>query len=119
MTLDEVAYVPKQEMMSVEGLTEAQVDELRDRARDILLTRAITLEEKIDMAEPAEDLLGMAEMDEHTARLLASHGIKTMEELADQSVDDLAAIEGLDEERARVLIMAARAPWFADQSQGA
>ncbi|WP_297390044.1 transcription termination factor NusA [Acidiferrobacter sp.] len=119
MTLDEVAYVPKQEMMSVEGLTEAQVDELRDRARDILLTRAITLEEKIDMAEPAEDLLGMVEMDEHTARLLASHGIKTMEELADQSVDDLAAIEGLDEERARILIMAARAPWFADQSQGA
>ena len=119
MTLDEVAYVPKQEMMSVEGLSEAQVDELRDRARDILLTRAITLEEKIDMAEPAEDLLGMVEMDEHTARLLASHGIKTMEELADQSVDDLAAIEGLDEERARVLIMAARAPWFADQSQGA
>ena len=119
MTLDEVAYVPKQEMMSVEGLSEAQVDELRDRARDILLTRAITLEEKIDMAEPAEDLLGMVEMDEHTARLLASHGIKTMEELADQSVDDLAAIEGLDEERARILIMAARAPWFADQSQGA
>ncbi len=119
MTLDEVAYVPKQELMSVEGLSEAQVDELRERARDILLTRAITLEEKIDMAEPAEDLLGMAEMDEHTARLLASHGIKTMEELADQSVDDLAAIEGLDEERARVLIMAARAPWFADQSQGA
>jgi N utilization substance protein A len=119
MTLDEVAYVPKQEMMSVEGLSEAQVDELRDRARDILLTRAITLEEKIDMAEPADDLLGMVEMDEHTARLLASHGIKTMEELADQSVDDLAAIEGLDEERARVLIMAARAPWFADQSQGA
>ena len=119
MTLDEVAYVPKQELMSVEGLSEAQVDELRERARDILLTRAITLEEKIDMAEPAEDLLGMAEMDEHTARLLASHGIKTMEELADQSVDDLAAIEGLDEERARILIMAARAPWFADQSQGA
>ncbi|AWP22721.1 transcription termination/antitermination protein NusA [Acidiferrobacter sp. SPIII_3] len=119
MTLDEVAYVPKQEMMSVEGLSEAQVDELRDRARDILLTRAITLEEKIDMAEPADDLLGMVEMDEHTARLLASHGIKTMEELADQSVDDLAAIEGLDEERARILIMAARAPWFADQSQGA
>ncbi|WP_298135365.1 transcription termination factor NusA [Acidiferrobacter sp.] len=119
MTLDEVAYVPKQEMMSVEGVSEAQVDEWRDRARDILLTRAITLEEKIDMAEPAEDLLAMAEMDEHTARLLASHGIKTMEELADQSVDDLAAIEGLDEERARVLIMAARAPWFADQSQGA
>ncbi|MHB1511879.1 MAG: transcription termination factor NusA [Acidiferrobacter sp.] len=119
MTLDEVAYVPKQEMMAVEGLSEEQIDEIRDRARDILLTRAITLEEKIDMAEPAEDLLGMAEMDEHTARLLASHGIKTMEELADQSVDDLAAIEGLDEERARTLIMAARAPWFADQGQGA
>jgi len=119
MTLDEVAYVPKQEMVAVEGLTEAQVDQMRDRARDVLLTRAITLEEKIDMAEPAADLLAMAEMDEHTARLLASHGIKTMEELADQSVDDLAAIEGLDEERARTLIMTARAPWFAGQGQGA
>ncbi|MDA8391045.1 MAG: transcription termination factor NusA [Gammaproteobacteria bacterium] len=120
MSLDEVAYVPKQEMMVVEGLTEQQIDAMRDRARDILLTRAITLEEKIDMAEPAPDLLAMPEMDEHTARVLASHGIKTMEELADQSVDDLVGIiEGLDEERARALIMAARAPWFADQGQGA
>lgn len=115
MSLDEVAYVPKQEMLAVEGLTEEQVDAMRDRARDILLTRAITLEEKIDMAEPAADLLAMPEMDEHTARLLASHGIKTMEELADQAVDDLVEIEGLDEERARALIMAARAPWFAGQ----
>ncbi len=120
MSLDEVAYVPKQEMMAVEGLTEQQIDAMRDRARDILLTRAITLEEKIDMAEPAADLLAMPEMDEHTARVLASHGIKTMEELADQSVDDLIGIiEGLSEDRARALIMAARAPWFADEGQGA
>ncbi|MHB1565410.1 MAG: transcription termination factor NusA [Acidiferrobacter sp.] len=119
MSLDEVAYVPKQEMLGIEGLTETDVDVMRDRARDILLTRAITLEEKIDMAEPAADLLAMAEMDEHTARLLASHGVKTMEELADQAVDDLILIDGIDEERARTLIMAARAPWFADQGQGA
>jgi N utilization substance protein A len=71
------------------------------------------LEEKIDMAEPSRDLLEMPGMDEHTARLLATHAIKTMEDLAEQSVDELMDIEGFDEERAKQLIMAARAPWFA------
>jgi transcription termination/antitermination protein NusA len=116
-TLDEVAYVPKQEMLQIEEFDEDIVEALRSRARDVLLTKAIALEEKIDMAEPAQDLLGMEGMDEHTARLLASHGIKTMEELAEQAVDDLLEIEGIDEERARQLIMTARAPWFANQAQ--
>jgi N utilization substance protein A len=117
-TLEEVAYVPKQEMAAIEEFDEEIVEELRNRARDILLTRAIALEEKIDMAQPSADLLEVSGMDEHTARLLASHGIKTAEELAEQAVDDLTDIEGLDVERAKDLIMAARAPWFAAQ-QGA
>lgn len=115
-SLDEVAYVPKQEMLSIEGFDEETIDELQSRARDVLLTREIAFEEKIDMAEPAQDLLTMDGMDEHTARLLASNGIKTMEDLADQAVDDLVAIEGIDEERAKSLIMTARAPWFAESN---
>ncbi len=111
-SLDEVAYVPKQEMLAIEGFDDDLVEELRSRARDVLLTKAIALEEKIDMAEPEKDLLGVDGMDEHTARLLASHGIKNMEELAEQSVDELMEIKGFDEEQARQLIMAARAPWF-------
>ncbi len=111
-SLDEVAYVPKQEMVAIEGFDDDLVEELRSRARDVLLTKAIALEEKIDMAEPEKDLLEVEGMDEHTARLLASHGIKNMEELAEQSVDELMEIKGFDEDQARQLIMAARAPWF-------
>lgn len=114
-TLDEVAYVPKAELGAVPEFDEEIVEELRNRARDVLLTKAIALEEKIDMAEPSPDLLHMEGMDEHTARLLASNGIKTMEDLAEQSVDELTDIEGMDEERAKNLIMAARAPWFEQQ----
>ena len=114
--LDEIAYVPKQEMLGIEEFDEDLVEQLRSRARDVLLTKAIALEEKIDMAEPSKDLLEMEGMDEHTARLLASHGIKTMEELAEQAVDELLEIGGIDEERAKQLIMTARAPWFADES---
>ncbi len=113
-SLDEVAYVPKQEMLAVEGFDEELVEGLRSRARDVLLTKAIALEEKIDMAEPADDLLAVEGMDEHTARLLASHGIKSMEDLAELSVDELLEVKGIDEERAKQLIMAARAPWFKD-----
>ena len=66
------------------------------------------------MAEPSDDLLAVPGMDEHTARLLASHGIKSMEDLAELSVDELLEVKGIDEERAKQLIMAARAPWFKD-----
>jgi N utilization substance protein A len=116
-TLDEIAYVPKQELLGIEAFDEELVDELRNRARDVLLTKAIAQEEKLSMAEPEQDLLEMQGMDEHTARLLASAGIKTREELAEQAVDDLLPIEGMTEERAKVLIMTAREIWFQDENK--
>ncbi len=93
-------------------------DELRGRARDVLLTQAIASEEQLGDNEPAEDLLNMEGMDKALAFKLANHGIRTMEELAEQAVEDIKDIEGLDEARAAQLIMTARAPWFAgDQAQ--
>ena len=114
-TLEEVAYVPVDEMLEIDGFDEAIVEELRKRAKDALLNLAIASEEKLDNAEPADDLLEMDGMDKHLAFLLAAQGIITMEDLAEQSVDDLLDIEGLDEERAAALIMTARAPWFAEE----
>lgn len=116
-SLDEIAYVPKQELLGIEEFDEDLVDELRNRARDVLLTRAIAQEEKLSMAEPEKDLLEMEGMDEHTARLLASRGIKTREELAEQALDDLLEIEGISEERAKELIMTARQIWFAQENK--
>ncbi|KRT56844.1 helix-hairpin-helix domain-containing protein, partial [endosymbiont of Ridgeia piscesae] len=111
-SVDEVAYVPIEEMLSIEEFDDDLVDELRNRAKDVLLTKAIAKEEAF--AEPAEDLLTMDGMDKDLAYLLASHGIATMEDLAEQSVDDLMDVEGMDEERAGKLIITARAPWFED-----
>lgn len=118
-TLDEIAYVPKQELEAIDEFDEEIVEELRNRARDLLLTKAIAVEETIDGAEPAQDLLDMEGMDETTARLLASKGIKTMEALAEQAVDELVELEleSIDETRASDLIMQARAPWFAEQEE--
>jgi transcription termination/antitermination protein NusA len=82
-----------------------------------LLTKAIAQEEKLSMAEPEKDLLDLAGMDEHTARLLAAAGIKTREELAEQAVDDLMPIEGMTEDRAKTLIMTAREIWFQGESK--
>ena len=113
-TLDEVAYVPLEEMMGIEGFDEAISEELRARAKDALLTMAIATEEKLDV-EPAEDLLTMDGMERHLAFVLASRGIVTMEDLAEQGVDDLMDIEDMTEERAGELIMTARAPWFAEE----
>ncbi|KAA3626376.1 MAG: transcription termination/antitermination protein NusA [Proteobacteria bacterium] len=117
-TIEEVAYVPPQEMLEIEEFDESIVEELRNRARDVLLLRAIANEEKLEESEPAEDLLGMEGMDRELAFVLASRGICTMEDLAEQAVDELIDIEGVDEERAAALIMTARAPWFADEQQG-
>ena len=78
----------------------------------MLLTQAIASEEKIDGAEPAEDLLQVDGMDEDLAQTLASRGIVTREDLAEQAIDDLLEIEGVDAERAGALIMAARKHWF-------
>lgn len=113
-SLEEVAYVPLEEMVSIEGFDQEIADELRARAKDALLTQAIATEEILEGSEPAEDLLTMDGMDRHLAFVLASKGIVTMEDLAEQAVEDLLGIEDLDEARAGELIMTARAPWFAE-----
>ena len=110
-TLEEIAYVPMAEMAEIEALDEDTINELRKRARAALLTDAIAKEEKAE--EPAADLLGMEGMDEETAHLLASKGVSTMDDLADLAVDDLVDLTKMDAERAKTLIMTARAPWFA------
>lgn len=113
-TLDEVAYVPRQELLEIEEFDEALVDELRRRAEDALLTSAIAEEEALKLAEPSEDLVNLEGMDELTARKLASQGVKTQEDLADCSVDELLELTGMEKERAEGLIMTARAPWFEE-----
>lgn len=117
-SIEEVAYVPVQEMLAIEEFDEQLVEELRNRAKDVLLTRAITKEEQLSGQEAAADLLEMEGMDERLAHTLARRGIITMEDLAEQAVDDLVDIEGMDNERASKLIMTARAPWFANEGAG-
>ncbi|MFM9271534.1 transcription termination factor NusA [Halomonas elongata] len=114
-SLEEVAYVPVEEMLEIEELDEELIEELRARAKDELLNLAIASEEELDGAQPADDLLAMDGMERHLAFILASRGIVTMEDLAEQSVDDLIDIEELDDERAASLIMTARAPWFESE----
>ena len=111
-SLEEIAYVPMEEMLEIDGFDEDIVNELRSRAKDHLLTRAIANEEKLEEVQPADDLLTMEGMDRALAFQLAANGILSMEDLAEQSVDDLLEIDGIDEARAAALIMAARAPWF-------
>lgn len=117
-SIEEVAYVPVHEMLAIEEFDEQLVEELRNRAKDVLLTRAIAKEEKLNKTEAAKDLLEMEGMDDRLARVLVSRGIMTMEDLAEQAVDDLVDIEGMDNERASKLIMTARAPWFANEQKG-
>jgi len=112
-SVDEVAYVPLSEMMAIREFDEEIVTLLRDRAKDVLLTRAIANEESL-VQEPDEDLLGMEGMDEDLAATLARNGVVTMEDLAEQSVDELVEMAGVDAERAAALIMKAREPWFAE-----
>ncbi len=116
-TLEEVAYVPLEEMMAIEGFDEDIAEELRARAKDALLTQAIASEEQLGANEPAEDLLTMDGMDRHLAYILASREIVTMEDLAEQGVEDLMDIPDMTAERAGELIMTARAPWFAAEEQ--
>ncbi len=115
-TVEEIAYVPLSEMLAIEGFDEALVNELRSRAKDALLIKAIAAEETIESAEPADDLLSMEGMDKDLAHALASLGILTMEDLAEQSVDDLLGLTDMTEDRAGRLIMKAREPWFAETS---
>ncbi len=114
-SLEEVAYVPLEEMVNIEGFDEDIANELRARAKDALLTQAIASEEVLEGGNPADDLLNMEGMDRHLAFVLASKGIVTMEDLAEQAVEDILGIEDLDAKRAGELIMTARAPWFADE----
>jgi N utilization substance protein A len=111
-TLEEVAYVPLNEMLEIESFDETTVNELRSRSRNALLTQAIVSEEKVE--HDVEDLMKVEGMDSETARLLASKGVGTQEELADFGTDDLVELTALDAERVKQLIMAARAPWFAE-----
>jgi transcription termination/antitermination protein NusA len=109
--LEEVAYVPLNERLEIEAFDEDTVNELRRRARDALVTAAIKSEETMETG--ADDLLGMAGMDADTAHTLATKGVRTMEDLADLAIDELTEMTGMDAERAKELIMTARAPWFA------
>ncbi len=113
-SVEEVAYVPGSEMLAIEEFDEDIVEELRTRARDALLTKAIATEEKLTEGQPEEDLLTMDGMDAELAAELALRGVKSMEDLAELAVDDLLEIDGMTPERAGELIMTARAPWFAE-----
>jgi N utilization substance protein A len=114
-TLEEVAYVPIDEMLEIDGFDEDIVNELRQRAKDVLVTQELANEEQLDSAHPAQDLLEMEGMDEPLARLLASKGICTMEDLAELSIDELVEAGGVDDKVAGELIMTARAPWFENE----
>ena len=116
-TIEEIAYIPQSEMMEIEGFDEDLVEELRSRAKNALLTKALVSEEKLEKQDPAEDLLTMEGMDKHLAFVLASKGVVTMEDLAELAIDDLLEIENMDEEKAGSLIMTARAPWFENSDE--
>ncbi|MEC9375105.1 MAG: transcription termination factor NusA [Pseudomonadota bacterium] len=116
-SMEEMAYVPEKELVAIQEFDETIVSELRNRARDVLLTRAIVSEEQIDGAEPADDLLSLEGMKKGLALLLASKGVVTREDLAEQSVDELMEIEDMSEESAAELIMTARAHWFEEEDQ--
>ena len=115
-SIEEIAYVPLEEMQSIEEFDDDMVNELRNRSKDVLLTKALVQEEVLEKKQPAADLLAMEGMDQHLAFVLASRDVITMEDLAEQSIDELMDIDEMDEERAGKLIMTARAPWFAEDS---
>jgi N utilization substance protein A len=112
-SIEEIAYVPLEEIAQIQDFDEDIANELRNRAKDALLTKAIASEEKISKAGIADDLLNMEGIDNELALAMAAIGVKSMEDLAEQAIDDLMGIVGMDEERAGKLIMTARAPWFA------
>jgi len=111
-SIEEIAYVPREDLLAIEGFDEEVVDELRARANDALLTQALTSEEQLSHHELEKDLLEMEGIDDELAVKLAAHGILTMEQLAEQSTDELMEVEGMTEDRAAKLIMKAREPWF-------
>ncbi|GLX83559.1 transcription termination factor NusA [Thalassotalea eurytherma] len=115
-SLEEIAYVPAAEILEIDGMNEDIVEELRERAKAALTTQALASEETLEDAEPAEDLLALEGLDKHLAYVFASKGIRTLEDLAEQGIDDLIDIEELDETKAGELIMAARnVCWFSEE----
>jgi N utilization substance protein A len=114
--IDEVAYVPESELLEIKEFDEEIVTELRRRARDALLTQMIAREEVLDENRPAADLLALEGMSERLAYQLAERGIRTQEDLAELSTDELREVEEMDEEAAAALILAARAPWFEEEA---
>jgi N utilization substance protein A len=115
--IEEVAYVPDSELLEIEEFDEDMVSELRRRARDALLTQLIAREEALDDNSPAEDLLSLDGMTERLAYRLAERGTRTQEDLAELSVDELLEVDDMPEDEAAALIMAARAPWFEEESE--
>jgi N utilization substance protein A len=113
--IEEVAYVPESELLEIEEFDEDIVNEIRRRARDALLTQLIAKEEVLDENRPQADLLNLEGMTERLAYKLADKGLRTQEDLAELSVDELQEIDEISEEAAAELIMAARAPWFAEE----
>lgn len=116
-SIEEIAYVPEQEILAIEEFDTQIVEELRKRARDVLLTRAIASEGAVNTTDPNRDLLEIEGIDHELAYKLARVGIITKDDLAEQSVDDLMEIEGMNRDQAACLIMAARESWFADEQQ--
>ena len=114
-SIEEVAYVPESEFLSIEEFDEDIVEELRGRARDALLMKAISQEESVD--EPQQDLLEMDGMNTELANKLALKGICSMEDLAELAIDELQEIEEMSDESASALIMTARAPWFETEEE--
>jgi len=111
-TLEEVAYVPIEELLEIDGFDEHLVTELQQRANEALITREIVKEERLEIQPPSDELLALEGMTKDLAEQLADIGIITPDDLAEQSVDDLLVIKELNKERAAALIMTARAPWF-------
>lgn len=114
-TVEEVAYVPRQELLEIDEFEEDIVDELRSRAQDALLTKAIATEEKLDGKTPAAELVAMEGMSQELAFEMAAHSIVTVDDLADQSIDDLMVVQSMNEELAAKLIMKARESWFQEE----
>jgi N utilization substance protein A len=115
-SLEEIAYVPVAEMLEIDGLNEEIVEELRERAKEALTTQALASEETLEGAEPAQDLLDLDGLERHLAFVLASRGVCTLEDLAEQGIDEISDIEELDETKAGELIMAARnICWFNEE----
>ena len=111
-SLEEIAYVPLAEMLEIDAFDEDTVNELRNRARNVLLTEAIVTEEQLENV--ADDLLGLDGMEKSLAARLAQHGVRTRDDLADLAVDELVEMVGIDEEKAKALISVARAHWFEE-----